>query len=253
VLALTRRSFADQVAIVRLFLRDDRLRAPALAIWAASFGGAMHEPITAFFTMQLGATVAQMGTFGVIKSTGTWILGPVYGWLVDRYTAFLPTIFSSFFCALGCTLRGFTPAGRIDLLYASSFILGLGAANFWNVVGTHLACATDRELRPLVVSAFFVQANVLELLGKLSYPPWDAALRATWPGEDQLLRFRVSMSVCSFFCIFGVFNLLVNGHAMRGVRCEQAETTCFLLGLMGLCNFLVALPEDLEVLDVDLP
>jgi len=114
-----------------------------------------------------------MGKFGVIRSIGGWVLGPVYGWMVDKYSAFLPTLLSAGVCATGCCLRGFTPVGRIELLYAAAVVLGLGAASFWNVVGTHVACATPTDMRSLVVSAFYVQlelSNAAALgLGKQSF------------------------------------------------------------------------------------
>ncbi|CAE8619895.1 unnamed protein product, partial [Polarella glacialis] len=89
---VVRKAFADQLAMARLFLSDRRLRAPVLAIWVASFGGALHEPVTAFFMLELGASTEQLGRFGVIKAVGAWILGPIYGWLIDRQTAFVPTM-----------------------------------------------------------------------------------------------------------------------------------------------------------------
>jgi hypothetical protein len=32
------------------------LRGPMLVIWGASFGGALHAPVTTFFYLKLGAT-----------------------------------------------------------------------------------------------------------------------------------------------------------------------------------------------------
>mmetsp|Transcript_84666 Transcript_84666/g.274274 ORF Transcript_84666/g.274274 Transcript_84666/m.274274 type:complete len:509 (+) Transcript_84666:75-1601(+) len=221
--SLLRRALADQWSMVRLFLGDRRLRAPVVAIWVASFGGALHEPVTTFFMLELGATTAQMGTFGAIRSVGAWVLGPVYGWLIDKYTAYMPTLLSAFVCALGCSLRGFAPAGRVELLYAAAAVMGLGAANFWNVVQAHLAAATESELRHKVVSAYFVQVNMLSLLGKSAYPLWDAGLKAAGLADERLLRFRITMSVCSVFCIFGVFNLLLSGQSMREVKGDAAE------------------------------
>eukprot|EP00927_Polykrikos_kofoidii_P031847 TRINITY_DN27288_c0_g2_i1.p1 TRINITY_DN27288_c0_g2~~TRINITY_DN27288_c0_g2_i1.p1 ORF type:complete len:572 (+),score=74.06 TRINITY_DN27288_c0_g2_i1:39-1718(+) len=226
VVATLQRGFVDQAAMVRLFLKDRRMRTPMVAIWVASFGGALHDPITTFFTLELGATTTQIGTFGVIKTTGAWLLGPVYGWMIDSHSAFLPSVVSAFACTVGCALRGFTPANQIGLLYASAVVLGLGASNFWNVVGAHVACATEKDMRALVVSAYSVQVQTLQLLGKSVYPAWDAALQLS-PilANDRLLRYRVTMSVCTFFCVFGVINLLINGHPMKEVKGEKAADT----------------------------
>jgi len=189
----------------------------------ASFGGALHEPVTSFFMVALGASTAQMGTFGAIRTLGTWVLSPVYGWVIDKHSAFLPTLFSAFVCALGCTLRGLAPVGRIDLLYAAAVVLGLGAANFWNVVQAYLASATEPELRHKVLSAYYVQVTTLQLLGKSCYPLWDGSLKAAGLAAEQLVRFRISMSVCSVFCIFGVFNLIINGQSMKEVTKKSAS------------------------------
>jgi len=215
--AVLHKAVSDQICMVRLFLGDRRLRPPVLAIWVASFGGALHEPVTTFFLVEVGVTTAQMGTFGIIRNTGAWVLGPVYGWLLDKYSGFAPTLLSSFFCAVGCLLRGLAPVGHTATMYVAHVLLGLGAGNFWNVVGAYLACATDRDIRPLVTSAFFVQTTTLSLLGKLPYPIWDSGLKMIGI-VDLLQRYRMSMSVCSIFCIFGVFNLSWNGRSMRGVK-----------------------------------
>mmetsp|Transcript_79729 Transcript_79729/g.221901 ORF Transcript_79729/g.221901 Transcript_79729/m.221901 type:complete len:517 (-) Transcript_79729:73-1623(-) len=220
--ALMRQTVADQLAMVALFFHDKRLRAPMLAIWVATFGGALHEPVTTFFMLELGATTAQMGKFGVIRAVGAWVLGPIYGWMVDKYTAFLPAVLSGLFCAVGCLIRGFAPVNAIGVLYVAAVVLGLGAGNFWNVVGTHVACSTKDELRPLVVSAYFVQVTSLQLVAQLLYPAWDKAL-VLFGIDETFVRYRISMSICTFFCIFGMINVLVNGGPMREVKSKAMK------------------------------
>ena len=64
------------------------------------------------------------------------------------------------------------------------------------------------------------KVNLLQLLGKSVYPLWDAALRATLPAADadKLFRYRITMSGCIVFCIYGVGLLLFRGKAMRDFK-----------------------------------
>eukprot|EP00392_Amoebophrya_sp_AT5.2_P003587 g3592.t1 len=211
----------QQVRLLQDFYRRKELFVPMLSIWVASFGGALHEPVTAYFLLQLGATTSQLGNFGAITTVGGLLVTPLYGWLMDTRTAYLPCVLSAGCCAFGCLIRGLAPGAAIEasaalmsapgdpssgmfFLYLAHVIMGLGAVNFWNIVGTYIALAFPRSKRDVAVSGFQVQVAALRLLGTSAYSPWDKLLQGGG-GEfnDRLTRDRIHMSVCSVFCVFG--------------------------------------------------
>ena len=109
-----------------------------LGIWVASFGGALHAPVTTYFQVEVGASTvswqhllasfmwsrssfrsfgkflvmqlpwaldefdlhkicscfplsqAEIGNFGVIRTVGVLLVSPLYGWLLDRHSAYTP-------------------------------------------------------------------------------------------------------------------------------------------------------------------
>ncbi|CAD7930725.1 unnamed protein product [Amoebophrya sp. A25] len=312
--AESKKSFlSSQWFLLREMWRRKDLFVPMLAIWSASFGGALHEPVTTFFLLQLGASTAELGNFGAITTFGGIFATPVYGYLMDKgekkYT-FLACCFSAACCAFGCLIRGLAPpvvTPEVDLsghvtsvsdsanlsiepalaapgfggkeplrdevrllgswitgespedlvedmrrflppttttaarelgatsmssmptlsssrnklssgafpLYLAHIVMGLGAVNFWNVVGSYVALAMPRDLRSLTVSGFQVQVASLKLLGTSLYPAFDTTLQTIEADglglntkEDRLLRDRIHMSVCSIFCVFGFFYML---------------------------------------------
>eukprot|EP00397_Hematodinium_sp_SG-2012_P036269 GEMP01039136.1.p1 GENE.GEMP01039136.1~~GEMP01039136.1.p1 ORF type:complete len:426 (+),score=78.38 GEMP01039136.1:179-1456(+) len=195
------------------FAREHHTRYPALAIWVATFSGSLHEPLTPYFMLELDAQPAMMGRMYAVQTMGTLCLSPLYGYLLDMHLVVLPSLASGFCCAIGCLVRGLCPKGDMFLLLGAHIILGLGAANFWNVVGAYLAMSFQAEDRTQVVGAFRLQIQVLSLLGKSLYTPWDSMLLQYQ--DDTLTRYRISMSVCSVLCIFGVFLLAVNRHTLQ--------------------------------------
>ena len=60
----TLRSFASAVSrtvtaqreLVVFLWRDPRFRPVLIVIWVASFGGALHAPVTTFFCLKVGAS-----------------------------------------------------------------------------------------------------------------------------------------------------------------------------------------------------
>ena len=192
---------------LQLLWSTPQFRAPLITIWVASFGGSLHAPVTTGFVRKLGATTSDIGTMGAIISVGMVLLSPVYGWLLDRFGGFVPIVLACFFCATGCAVRGF--AGDVPALFLGSFLVSLGAGNLWTVVLSFISTNSSREIRSTVVSAFLFQVAVLRVAGKCMYAPFDMALHSIFGFDDDLFRDRITMSVCTFFCIFGVFLLLV--------------------------------------------
>jgi len=120
----------------------------------------------------------------------------------------LPILLSAFCCSFGCLFRGMVPAGNMVALYAAHVVLASGAVNFWNNVLAYAALATPRDQRHVVIAGFQAQVSALNLLGTAIYPSADSMLVAGGV-EDNLMRYRVHMSVCSLFCVFGFFYMLV--------------------------------------------
>ena len=75
-----------------------------------------------------------------------------------------------------------------------------------------LSCAPPQH-RALILSAFTAQMLCLRICGQLLYLPWDSALRLA--SLERMLRFRITLSVCSLFCWFGVAALLLAGSHLR--------------------------------------
>ena len=203
----------SQLAALRVLWRQRRFRAPLVTIWVASYGGALHAPVTTGYLRKVGATTTDVGTIGAVVNVGTVLLSPFYGWLLDRHGGFVPIVVTCSFCALGCAVRGF--AGDVNGLFLGSGIASLGAGNLWTVVLSYISANTDPAARSTMVSAFLFQVAALRLVGKFSYPLFDWAVHSIGGVDDELLRDRVAMSVCTIFCFFGVFLLML----MPGGRC----------------------------------
>lgn len=241
------RACGEQARLVATMVRRKELFVPMLGIWVASFGGALHAPVTTYFHMEVGASTSQIGNFGAIKTVGVLLMSPFYGWLLDARSAYLPAVLSAFCCTFGCLLQGF--AGSVQALYVASLLLALGAVNFWNVVQAYVALAMPREQRPVVVTGFQVQVSVLRLLGTSLYPSWDALL-LHFGVRARALRYHIHMSLCSLFCVLAFFNILTrfeplelgapSSHELSkgtGDRPVQRTQLALLLGTLVVHSF----------------
>lgn len=197
----------QQLEALKLLWSRPHFRAPLITIWVASFGGSLHAPVTTGFVRKIGASTSDIGTMDAITSIGMVVLAPVYGYLLDRYGGRVPIVLASFFCSLGCGIRGF--ARDVSDIFLGNLFLSLGAGNLWTIVLSFLSKSSPREMRSTVVSAFLFQVATLRLLGKCLYVPFDTALHSLLGIGDDLFRDRISMSICTFFCVSGVFLLLL--------------------------------------------
>ena len=197
----------QQLEALKLLWSRPHFRAPLITIWVASFGGSLHAPVTTGYVRKIGASTSDIGTMDAITSIGMVILAPVYGYLLDRYGGRVPIVLASFFCSLGCGIRGF--ARDVSDIFLGNLFLSLGAGNLWTVVLSFISKSSPREMRSTVVSAFLFQVATLRLLGKCLYVPFDMALHSVLGIGDDLFRDRISMSICTFFCVSGVFLLLL--------------------------------------------
>eukprot|EP00929_Paragymnodinium_shiwhaense_P090279 TRINITY_DN50435_c0_g1_i1.p1 TRINITY_DN50435_c0_g1~~TRINITY_DN50435_c0_g1_i1.p1 ORF type:complete len:467 (+),score=55.20 TRINITY_DN50435_c0_g1_i1:171-1571(+) len=208
----------EQLRLVGTILRRNDLFVPMFGIWVATFGGALHDPVTTYFMLELGVSTEDLGNFGVIRTIGALSLSPLYGWLLDTRSAYLPAVCSAFACSFGCLFRGFAPVSDTMSMYFATVILGLGAENFWSVVGSYVAMATPRDQRPVVVSGFQIQVRTLKLIGTSLFPALDHLLIVAGLAE-KLPRYRFLMSICSVFCVFAFFYILA-----RFTPAERADT-----------------------------
>ena len=75
MLARARQTGRDQWWLFSQMILRRELFVPMLSIWVASFGSSLHDPVTTYFLMELGASTQQVGnfaaitTFGVLEST----------------------------------------------------------------------------------------------------------------------------------------------------------------------------------------
>lgn len=199
-------------------------------MWFAFFGGSLHSPVTTFFYLQLEATNTEIGWIGTYMDIGSLLAvgsyasqlnvqAPLAGRLMDKYGAHLAISAGCFFCALGCLLRGL--AHSIPQLYTAAMLIGLGSFHttvlryfmFPGVVTLNslISNNTPRSKRTLVVGGYLIQLTVLSLVGKVLYPLWHEALEALLLRLgmfSELLRDRITMSICSMFCIVGFIVLL---------------------------------------------
>lgn len=208
-----------QRELVTFLWRDPRFRPPLIVIWVASFGGALHAPVTTFFCLKVGATDQDLGMIGLFWNVGGLFMPPFYGWLLDTRGGYTPMMISIVLCSVGCLVRGL--AVTVTQLYVAAAILGLGGINLWTTVCSYIAANTPPERRSLVVSGYLFQVTSVRIVGTSLYPLWYRGLTAIWPGDDDetsLFRDRLSMGVCTFFCFFGLFELMFFGAAVRATR-----------------------------------
>jgi len=201
----------DQRSALRFVLSSPRVLVPALVRWVERFGGGLGSPVKPFFMLALSLSPSQMGMLSTVSVVFALIPAPFYGFVQDRFGTYFPIIVASITCGLGCTLEGL--ATGFSSLVAARIFQGFGGDNLPSVINAHLSTCAPPSKRALVLSAFSFQCQLLRLGGQLFYVPWDSMLRALALG--RMLRFRITLSVCSFFCWFGVVALLVAGRHLR--------------------------------------
>ena len=202
----------DQLAVLRRFIAEPRLLTAVCIFWVERVGGGLGAPVVPFFALELGLAAPDIGLLSTIALCFLMLPAPLYGWIQDRHGPMFTIMVSSGCCALGCGLRGF--AQGFYWLVVSSALSGFGGGNLISTISAHVATETPPAQRALALSALAVQGSVLRILGQALYVPWDATLRGSGLGE-RMLRFRVTLSVCTFFCAFGVVQLCLNGHHLR--------------------------------------
>ena len=143
-LRLVRQAVSDQLSMLKLFSSSPALQSPMLIIWVASFGGALHYPVTSFFLLELGATSSDLGTLSSIATFASLVCAPLYGLLLDWGSngAYHAIILACFCCSAGCLMRAFA-SGVWELTLVAG-VLGAGSL-LWNVVLSFVASRTPEQ------------------------------------------------------------------------------------------------------------
>ena len=197
---------------LRLF-SDVRFRAPILIIWVATFGGSLHDAVTTFYMLKLGADEVAIGRITAMMSLGGLLLSPGYGYWMDRKGVFFPLLTSSLCCSIGCLVRGM--ATDITQLYVGAAILGCGAGGLFTLVLSHISTHSPPSDRSMIVSAYLFQTNALRLVGKGLFPLTNGVLVHVFGYvSDELSTYRWHMATCTGFCFFGVAWLLKDGKEL---------------------------------------
>ena len=184
----------------RAFLKDNRLRVPILVGWASAFGGSLQSPAISYYYLELGLDAVDIGDVGLVVTFGSLLLGPLYGWLLDKWDAYLTIALTLGPCGIGCLLRGI--AHSMAMIYASALAMAFGGINFDAMVLAYVAHTQSVESRALVISAYLFQYKTLSLVGKSLYPVWDRCMRGLGV-EDDMLRYRLVMVTCTAPCLLG--------------------------------------------------
>eukprot|EP00316_Scyphosphaera_apsteinii_P011642 CAMPEP_0119304980 /NCGR_PEP_ID=MMETSP1333-20130426/6083_1 /TAXON_ID=418940 /ORGANISM="Scyphosphaera apsteinii, Strain RCC1455" /LENGTH=421 /DNA_ID=CAMNT_0007307971 /DNA_START=168 /DNA_END=1433 /DNA_ORIENTATION=- len=168
--------------------------------------------------MSFGASPTALGNIGMLIGIGELCLAPVYGWILDRFGSYLAIMLAGGCCTFGCLVRGI--AFDLNWIYAGSLLIGLGAANLWTVVLTHVAKHSPTERREHVIAAFSFQVLVLKIAGKALYYPVERYLRGIGI-DSQFTRYRIMMVTCPLFCVFGWVALALCGSEVRKAHKEE--------------------------------
>ncbi|KAL7530191.1 hypothetical protein ACHAXR_004274 [Thalassiosira sp. AJA248-18] len=194
----------SQKQTLHLFLSHPPTRTPTIVLYVASFGGALHAAVTTYFYLAIGASEMDIGQFGFIMSVGALVGSPISGLALDRYGPWIPISVTATACTLGCLWRGF--ASSLPSLRLGAILLGIGV-NMWTVVLGHLVKSFPSSMRSEVLSGFGVQMTIVQLFGKGIFPLVEYGLHHIVGLEDSLLRYRIHMGMCTFFCFYGTFAL----------------------------------------------
>mmetsp|Transcript_11234 Transcript_11234/g.18329 ORF Transcript_11234/g.18329 Transcript_11234/m.18329 type:complete len:454 (+) Transcript_11234:457-1818(+) len=194
-----------QVRAFWIFWGDDDLFGPVLITWVSGFGGSLYAPVLQYYFKEIGASPVDMGNISSLKRVAAMVLAPAYGWLMDRDHALFSMVLCACGCAVGCLVQAI--AWDLRLLYVGAIILGLGN-NMWSLVLAFVTSRTEPSVRSVVVSGFYGQQRIIELVGKALYSPMRYVIVNIFKVDSKLQQFRMVLSVCWLFCFYGVIRLL---------------------------------------------
>ena len=137
-------------------------------------------------------------------SGGALLGAPLCGMALDTYGPWIPISVTATACSIGCLWRGM--ASSLTSLRMGAILLGVGV-NMWTVILGHLVKSFSPSRRSEIISGFGVQIAVLQFVGKGMFPLMEYGLHHILGIEDALLRYRIHMGMCTFFCFYGTFAL----------------------------------------------
>lgn len=239
----------DHVSLVRELWSDPRFCTLMTVIWVASFGSALHAPVSTFFYLGVGATESDIGRIGAIMSLSSIVTAPWYGSLADKRGHAPIFALSVALCGVGCGIRGF--ATNVAGLYVFAVVASLGAGQFWTVglsfLTAHYGDDGDdnddnnkkkrrqhfrsESSKSILLSGFFAQVAALRLLGKLCFPILDGTLRSSWLSsfrwfswsQNDLTRWRFELGICTLFCMYGIVALAYDSDPMRAADAMRLQ------------------------------
>ena len=190
-------------------------------MYVASFGGSLHAAVTTYYYLAIGASTMDIGTLGAIMSGGALLGAPICGMALDNYGPWTPIIVTASACAVGCLWRGM--ASSLTSLRMGAILLGVGV-NMWTVILGHLVKSFPPNKRSEILAGFGVQIAVLQLAGKGMFPVMEYGLHHVVGIEDALLRYRIHIGMCTFFCFYGTFALFWDKNNVVVVECYDDPT-----------------------------
>lgn len=202
---------ADQREAFAFVVRHPRTLVPAAIRWVERFGGGLGSPVLPFFMLGFGLSPTQQGFLSSVSTLSAILPAPLYGWAQDQYGPYYTILIGATFCGIGCGLEAFA-LGYAWFVWAR-FFQGTGGGNLPSVINAHLTSCAPVEKRALILSGFTAQCLLLRICGQAFYLPWETMLRAL--SLERMLRFRVTLAVCTFFCWFGVLAILRAGEHLR--------------------------------------
>eukprot|EP00045_Choanoeca_perplexa_P002761 m.26350 g.26350 ORF g.26350 m.26350 type:complete len:473 (+) comp11692_c0_seq1:80-1498(+) len=218
----------DQLRLGRELYSDDRFRVVLIAIWTASFGGALHAPVTSYFYLRLGASDTDVGLIGSVISVGSLFSAAGMGWVLDRKGSYPVLFWSCFLCAVGCLIRGM--ATTVPWLFVGGAVLGLGAGSLWTTGLVYLVSNTPEARRPQIVSCYLSQVAALRIAGKMCYPAWHVLLVNVFGIQPGLFMDRLSMGTCTLFCVYGSVLLGFKGQSIADTEKQRLQPKSCELG-----------------------
>ena len=135
MIEVLRDAWREQVELVFELSKDQRTRAPFEVICLAAFGSSLHEAVTSFFYLKLGATTQDIGRISSVILAAGLIVDPLIGMWMDSRGSVAAMVLASFLCAFGCFLRGV--ARSVNELYTAAATLGFGGSSLDLIILTY--------------------------------------------------------------------------------------------------------------------
>lgn len=213
--------FREQVQVVRFLFCDEALKVVVIVIWVVTFGGNMQAPVISFFFLELGMSAQQIGTAKSISQAMILLTGPMHGMIMDKFGAYAALNLTISLCGFGCLVQAC--ATSASAVYIAACILGIGSFSLETVALATISRALSPSKRCLAVSSFLLQIRIISLGTRLVYPVWVVLVEAIFNVKDVVLRYRLSMMLCTAPCLIGFVWLLTKFRVFRALERPEAR------------------------------